>query len=352
MSTQTTDEIIDALLARFERAAQHVGSRDVDLVVAGHAVRLRFAGDGSVDSVLPALAHLVAPAHARVDLTVHVWDTQTTSVDVIPAPWDMTQLAVGGTIPQAIAQGLYATYDIARERLVVLDPGRGLAFVWIRDPSQVARHERAAPLRGLFAAYFGARGLVITHAGAVARGGRGVLLGGRGGSGKSSTALACLAAGFDYAGDDYVLTEPDAAGGPRVHSLYATGKVFPADTGRLAEIQPAFAGRDGPGLAPDDKAIAYLHGSVPERMSRGFALVALLMPTVTGLPHTRVVPMSSAHALRALAPSTIVQYDGAPAPLFAALARLVARLPCHRLELGTERHAIPGVVARVIETGA
>ena len=47
--------------------------------------------------------------------------------------------------------------------------------------------------------------LMLLHGAAVGTGGRGVLLGGRGGAGKSTLAAACLLRGMDFAGDDYVL---------------------------------------------------------------------------------------------------------------------------------------------------
>ena len=61
------------------------------------------------------------------------------------------------------------------------------------------------------------------HAAAVGDARGAALLVGRGGSGKSSTAVACLAAGLGFLGDDYCILrfEPE----PVVHSLYCSAKV-------------------------------------------------------------------------------------------------------------------------------
>jgi hypothetical protein len=48
----------------------------------------------------------------------------------------------------------------------------------------------------------------LAHAGAVGRNGQFLLLLGPGGAGKSTATLACLRAGWDYSGDDFVLLNP------------------------------------------------------------------------------------------------------------------------------------------------
>ncbi|MBQ6395188.1 MAG: hypothetical protein IJH87_02440 [Atopobiaceae bacterium] len=48
-------------------------------------------------------------------------------------------------------------------------------------------------------------GMLLLHAAAVGAGGKGVLLGGRGGKGKSTLASACLRRGMDFVSDDYTL---------------------------------------------------------------------------------------------------------------------------------------------------
>jgi hypothetical protein len=300
---------------------------------------------------MPAFGHLVRAADSEVapELTVHLWESATSGVPIIRAPRNLRVLEPGGVIPGENAQGLHGTYRPENELLAVLDRDRGCGVMWIREVAKLPRYERAAPLRSMLAAFFDARGKVMTHAGSVAWDGHGVLMGGSGGSGKSSTALTCLQAGFDYAGDDFVLTEPNAEPHPWVHSLFATGKVFPTDTGHFAGIAPAFvADADNVTTPMDDKATAFLHGPARAQLSGGFPLVAVLMPVVTGALDTHAAPLSSGRALLGLAPSTVFMHDGRRRAMLSALARLVERLPCYRLSLGTERTQIPEVVAGVI----
>jgi hypothetical protein len=354
--------ILAALLDRFALAERAGGSEDVTLEIAGHRVRLRFAGGGLAPRTVPALAHLLSES-PHVDLTVYLWDSATTGVGMIPWPWPTPiELGPGGFVPAAAAIGLDVHCRVDNGAVSVLDLESGVAVLWIRDAAGLSRSDAAAPLRQVFSSWFAHAGLCVTHAAAIGREGRGVLLGGRGGSGKSTTALLCLEAGFDYAGDDYVLVDVGTGDAPpRAHSLYATGKVMDASAGRFPELSRAFDGGSGAGARGEasakrgadgardaveagEKSIAYLQAHVPRRLSRGFELVGLLLPVVTGLQDTKLVEVSAAVGLRGLAPSTVFQHGGGGGGMFSSLARLATRLPCRRLELGTDLAGIPACI--------
>jgi len=341
------------LVARFEVAERAVGGTTVPLTMGGRRVVLRFAGAAMAAKMLPAVVHLVAArASGAADLTVYLWDTRSTGVAMIAPPWPVGidgVIGAGNVIAGAAADGLRATFRGDNGLLTVLDVEAGVAVVWLRDAAGIDRHEAAAPLRSQLATYFAHHGLAVTHGAAIGREGRGVLLGGRGGSGKSTTSLLCLEAGLDYAGDDYVLIDAGAGAEarPHVHSLYATGKVLPNSRVRMPEIGTAFEDASA-SAEPGDKAIAYLGTLVPERISRGFEVVALLLPSVTGRDDTGLVPISSAHALRGLAPSTIFQNGDEGPRTLAILARLASQVACYRLELGTDLAQIAPAIERLI----
>ena len=84
---------------------------------------------------------------------------------------------------------------------------------------RLSLYERGKPFRVLLSVWLHDRGVQVVHAALVARGDRGVLLPGRGGAGKTTSALTCLLAGFRYLGDDYVGLEGPVDGSFRGHSL-------------------------------------------------------------------------------------------------------------------------------------
>src|SRR5262249_23158094 len=72
-----------------------------------------------------------------------------------------------------------------------------------------------------------------THGGAVGRDGHFLLLLGRGRSGKTTAALACTRAGWDYAGDDYVMADTKSG---RVQPLYTSARLRIDGAAAFAEL--------------------------------------------------------------------------------------------------------------------
>ena len=73
-----------------------------------------------------------------------------------------------------------------------------------------------------------------------------------------------------------------------------------------------------------------------------------MLPQVTGRPTTSVQSVSPMTALKALAPSTLLQLPGAGQASFQAMARLVRQVPCYTLALGTDLAQIPVVITDLL----
>jgi hypothetical protein len=167
------------------------------------------------------------------------------------------------------------------------------------------------------------------------------MLVGRGGSGKSTSALSCLDSNLLYAGDDYVAVEERPGDRPLVHSLFSSGKLEPGHARRLPHLPAPTLGDDS-----EEKVVFYVHDHFPDRTCTQFPLRAVLAPRITG--ETRIVPMSPAAALRALAPSTLLQLHPPDPGAFAGMARLLAAVPAFAFELGPEIAGIPRAIERFL----
>lgn len=215
---------------------------------------------------------------------------------------------------------------------------------WMETPVSVPPWDGGAPLRAFlhWALAGPARGLV--HAGTLGVDGRGVLLAGAGGSGKSGTVIAGLLAGLGSVGDDYVLAalEPAPVAMPAFHSL----KQDPAGFGRLglgrylAEVPP---------LNWQGKHQFTLRDLTDQPIPAQIALTALLLPKVAGGGPTHVSPASPREAFLALAPSSLAQNTGERGSSASFIARLIRQLPCHVLHLGPDPAEVAGFLRRFIE---
>jgi hypothetical protein len=201
----------------------------------------------------------------------------------------------------------------------------------------------AGGFRAIIAWAMAERGQQFLHSAAVAWDGRAALIVGASGSGKSSTALACLLGGLEYLGDDHCLL--DLAGQPRVHSIYAAAKLHDAQLARFPELDRFVVNRDR--VAPE-KGVAILYPPFAAQLPVARPLAAVLVPRITGGPRTSIQPLRPAAALAALAPSTLLQMASADRSGLAAMARLVKTVACYQLSLGTEREEIVHAVQQFL----
>ena len=291
----------------------------------------------------PALDHLSIDPVEEPALTVHLFDTESTGTPMPPAPWGQDAYLARGEIAGFNDDRIRTLYQPGTDALNLFDRQRRLGLYWVRRPADVAYWETGAPLRSMFHWWLEDGDLQLVHAGAVGYSTGGILLAGPGGSGKSTSTLACLNSDLLYAGDDYVAVS--TAERASVHSLYQTAKVDPGNLGRLSHLRPLVHNPDRLGT---EKAVIFPGRGYPDRITRGFPIEALFVPRVTGLLDTRLVKARPGIGLSALAPTTLFQLPGNSKRVFAKIASLVHKVPTFILEVGTDLAQIPEVVGRFL----
>jgi hypothetical protein len=329
----------DGMTSAFDRAASRLGQREHELVVAGRRVRLRFAG--------PALQHLIRPlahlaqasaAHpaGKAGLEILVWESATSGIMPPPPPWNRSQVSYRGEITGWESERIAVNFNGEQCLVSLLHRPSQRAIFWIRDAADLPYWETCAPFRTLFHWWSSTFGGQIAHAAAVGRDGEGVLLVGRGGRGKSSTAAACVDAGMEYVGDDYILLVREPR--PTAHSLYHCAKIH---TNFLRSALPSWSPRVAAQIGPDRKSLIYLHECLPSQIRRRLAIRAVLMPRITASPVARIVRERQSLGVLAAAPSTMFQLPDARQQSLSFFAGLARQLPAYTLYLGTDLASAP-----------
>lgn len=332
-------------LARAAQRAMGASPSNVhDLRLGGAHVRLRLAGPALEPVLLPALAHgLIERTAATPDLSIDAWDSESTGVGPPAFPWRPEDVRERGEIRGFNTGAVRTLYHAGGpgagsdfQAISVVDTVHGAAWFVVASARCVPWYERAAPLRAVLHLGLRRSTRLLVHAAALGHRSAGMLLAGAAGSGKSTTAMACVLAGLGYAGDDYVVVDVGAQP-PRAYSLYGTAKLVAGTAILLPELAcrfPAVAGTDG------EKLVVDLAGTWPAQMRPEVALSAIVVPSVRpGLAEPRLTRCSPAHALRALAPTTIHQLPSVGGSALAPLAALVRTVPAYALELGGPPHA-------------
>lgn len=341
--------------AGFERAAQATGIVEFFYLIGGYTVCLQFAGAGLVPYLTPALSHLVTSPTAAPDLTICLWDSASTStqlplligslVELLEVNWT-SHLGPRKEVKGYDGDRIRSNFHIGPNILSVLDRQQNLACYWIKDAENLPYWEKGSPLQTILNWWTTEHRRQYVHAGAVGLLDGGVLLAGKGGSGKSSTALACIDSPLVYASDDYCLLSIDPT--PYVYSLYNTAKLKgQEDLDRFPRLAPWVNNHD---RLEAEKAMLFLHQHCPAKVVTGFPIKAVLVPQVTGKPDTHLRPTTAATALRALAPSTMFQLAGSGQTALQMMSSLVKQVPCYALELGTDVAQIPSVIANLLRS--
>ncbi|MCU0756339.1 MAG: hypothetical protein MUE46_14640 [Xanthomonadales bacterium] len=332
----------EAVAAAAAEAAARLGVQRVRGELAGLCVELEFVGSALQRWLLPALPPAEGPPVARIVL----WDGAESGVPLPPRPWSEAVFTLRGDAPpDCLPPGWRAAFRPWAAELSLLDPAGEIGHFHTQDATRLRSDYSGAPLLVLAGWLAPRAGWRLAHAAAVGLGDEGVLLAGAGGSGKSTSALACLAAGWAFLGDDYcrVRATPE----PAAARLYRSAKIDAthlAWTGLLAgapQVQP----RDAEAKA----VLLPAEGSTAPQLRETLRLRALVAPKIDPTADApRLERLSPAAALRALAPSTLCQLAGAGPEHFAELTRLAQQLPCHRLWLGRRVAQIPDLLATLL----
>jgi len=337
----TPEEFAAACIEKFEEAAQRAGRSEQHFSTGPFEIKLCFAGEGMQPRVSPAMAHNHFKGSWNPDLTVYIWDSRSTGTRMAPPPWNRSAFGRRGEIVGYNTENIYTMYHPGDSILRVYDRRRRSAVYWTAEAENIPYWETGFPMREILHWWLIPEPYQLMHAGAVGNPDGGVIIAGKGGSGKSTTCLACLNSDLQYAGDDYILVRTD--GEPEVFSLYNTGKVDRDTLERLPFLSKWISNPEMPG---DEKALIFLGEYTPEKLISSFPLKAVLVPMVTQNRDTRLCEASPQVGLKALAPTTLMQMPRGHREGMRKLSSLVNSTPNYVLELGTN---LDGVVRTLVD---
>ncbi|MDG2383308.1 MAG: hypothetical protein P8N76_16680 [Pirellulaceae bacterium] len=274
---------------------------------------------------LPILTSPFPDNRNKADLTISFWDDETTA-------WSTPELNSSDQKPGRVVfhdGDTRFAWDCTSRSWMIYDGANRQGYWRTPSLSTIAAHEFAAPFRTIFHWWSSDLDMQLVHAAAIGRNDGGILLVGRGGSGKSTTALSVLGSSqLGFAGDDYCLVS--VSQNPEVTSLYGTGKGDADSASRIPHLQRSFHQSD---LRVDGKSVVYPALICPESMIVKMPLRAVVTPVISLRTQAQLSPIGKIAALRSLAPSTLLQMPGERSKAMVRLTDLVKALPCFELQL-------------------
>jgi len=244
---------------------------------------------------------------------------------------------------ERIQTSLHGEKDI----LTVSDRERKICVYWTNAASELPYYEIGAPLRMPLQWQFNTPSRQMIHSGAVGTEKLGgVLLSGKGGSGKSTTALTCLDSDLFYASDDYVLVdiEPEVT----AYSVFQTAKVKTLrDLERFPKLKSWIMNADGI-AEKDEKPMMFVGEHEPEKIIKRLTVKAIVFPRFVAGADYHLEPVSQSSAFKAIITSTITQTPFADKESLQMVSNLVRRVPAYLLVFGENQSRLPELIKQIL----
>lgn len=311
--------------------------------IAGKTICLLFYSKILYEKMNKALIHNEEDKINIPDLTVCLWDSVSTNTHMV-LPW---KNGLSYTYIQEINtkttndNSFLGVYLNGEETLNLYDEKNNTAYFWINNALDLPFWIIASPLRSIFNWFFSKNNIHLIHGAVVGLNGKSVLLTAKGGSGKSTTALACLFAGMDYLGDDYITLESGDI--IMSHSLFNSVKVFPQSLNKFSLLKEKVWNKDNIDTK-EGKAIVFLSELFPNQIIRTASLHAILIPVIKNTQKTKIVKASKLQTMLAMIPTTLFQLSLTKSNKIAELKSIIEKTPCYFLELGYNLDEIPEVI--------
>jgi hypothetical protein len=275
----------------------------------------------------------------KVDAQFYAWDDSTGSTGFPAPPWGNNYVYTHrGDIKGLSDDIIRVAFNWDSKLLNLWHKERRIGLYWTLDSRTLPTYEWAAPLRTQLHWLGSHHGLQLTHAAAVGLEGRGLLLAGKGGSGKSTTSLACWSAGWQFVSDDYcwVGHEPRT----RAYAVYKTAKLLPAasDLPQWERVEHLSS----------EKNVYQLDQLNRENLVTDLDLCALVLPRPEKVDSPALRPAALRDAQAALSLTTIAQLAGAGPESVAHLRETSSRLDRYHLDLCFPAASIPPLLEGLV----
>jgi len=339
-------EFFERTRSCFDAATRAVGVEQHYFDIAGTRVCLKFAGGQLVPLIVRAFEHVRIDPVPEPDFSICLWDSESTGVEMVRPPCRWDSFTNRGDIWGFNSRRIKTAFHWIENSVHIMDMQTNTAVFWVQSIGRMPFWVHASPLRTPIHWWMEKNGFQLIHAAAVGTADGAVLITGKGGVGKSTTALASLRAGLYYLADDYLIVGLDPE--PRVYTLYSTAKLNSNQIENLPEFQPLITNQHA---LDEEKAIIFLYPDFSRQIQKSMPLKSILLPRIQERPDTVFTPADSLSAQRAAAFTTMSQLPYAGRQTHEFLDRLSQTLPKFYLDLGHDLPQISEAIADFIRIG-
>jgi hypothetical protein len=325
-----------------------------------HGVELRFSTSSQafVGPVLAFLRHFHAEeVHGDTVLTMHFEEVASRADVSVKVP-DTGKILFSGTRPamgdslrslwrcEVVQDGNRLIADFHEQGLLLIDGARNLVEGYFVRPDAMHPDVCTSFFHFALTELLKRNGLYTVHATALEYQGRGVLIPGYSGQGKTTSFLSLLRSGFRYLSDDFPLLRDRGT-----HMELLTFPMKIDVTERTIEFFPELRNA-APGILQQGicKKFFQAEDLYADSIGSSCTPAMIIFPRVVDVPHSCLESLPKSRALEAIMPQGLLVYDQAVARReFQVLSRLVQQVDCYRLHFGRDILDLPKLIAPLLE---
>lgn len=339
-------------LAQFfysEEAQGKISRQGIDL--CGQPIALHFNNSRLHELIIPPLMHLTIAENQATNHDIFVVDQASMPLPIPEFPGRERPLERNSAAPISLDSETIFYQDNIWS--VAYQPARNQLSLYKRDESQAVFWTASIddlypldgrPFRTIFQWFLGGLGHQIVHAAGVGFERGGVIITGKGGAGKSSSAVACLNSDLGYAGDENVVVSIQEP--LMVHSLYNSTNLDEKGISLMPFIQDSNVPIQEDRI---EKSLFYLHEHFKHKLIKSYPLKAIVVSNVLGNGVSTLKPVSGARALTALAPTSIFQIPENHKAAFFRMSKIVKQVPCYQLNIGSALDDVPVLLSDLLQ---
>jgi hypothetical protein len=210
-------------------------------------------------------------------------------------------------------------------------------------------YDRATPFQSIIHWMLEEAHWHMGHAAVIGFQGKGALLVGNSGSGKSTTALSCLVnVDMQYLCDDKCMLSLDPV--PRAFAIYNAVKLNHDVKDRFPFFNDMVVGTDE--FAKKGKNLAFLYPDLKDKMVTTLPISTILIPRIKPGIEYGISPASPADAFRVFGPSTSIWVPLSGPANYRFLRTFTERVPCYFLDLHPDLEKNASIIMRHLTSKA
>jgi hypothetical protein len=336
MTTKAT-EFCEEFLLRATRYTSNYGENKL-LSIGSHKFQLNCNKKSYFGSLIFDSFIECKNSNAEGNFAIHVWDSS--FPDILPDfTWAEEYIFSNHVIPTEVTAPYRVLFDRGQGMISVLNLESGLGGIWMRDHSQLDPRCFVSPFRTIISWIADTFNAEIVHASGIDIEGKGILISGPSGSGKSSLSIYAAQNGFGILSDDAVLFDNGI-----LYPIYSRAKVETDNRFISFEKLKTFELEN----SPSGKRILPL-SEFGENFIHEVKMNSFVFPHISGRSSIRNLTVSEGstylmeHSLREL-------FGGLPSNSI-RLALMLKRYPKYAIELSGDIEADLELILRELSNG-